>query len=351
MSFEHFTADELEVKRSVPCFKGSLEIYNTPISSRENMLRLYQGKTPMWIPFSGEPVDVMADCDPENQARSPENQGGIDGWGVEWVFVPAVGGAMVKPGNPKVTDIDKWEEVLTVPHPEEWDWAGCYERTKGKMESDRAFKIGVGSCLFERLIAVMDYGNAAVALIDDDQKEAVHRFFRAVTDARKEYYFQMKKWFNPDIVNFNDDWGTQRAESFSVATAREMLLPYVKETVEYVHSLGMYMDLHCCGFVENFVPLFIEAGFDSWGGQPLNDKAKLKQQYGDQMVFSHDIDLPADCSDEELNAAVEKYMTEFGFDNRVFFCGGPDNPRLQRAVYEASRRNFDRRVAEGKAIL
>ena len=348
MSFAQFSADELEVKKTTPYFGNEVQFFNTPITYKENQLRLYQGKTPMWIPCNAELLNVRIDCDPENKARSPE--GGIDGWGVEWVYVPGVNGAMVKPGNPKVTDINEWEKVLTVPHPEEWDWAGCVERNKDKLDDDRAMMIGVGSCLFERLIAVMDYAGAAVALIDEDQKEGVHRFFRAVTDARKEYYYQMKKWFNPMVVNFNDDWGTQRAESFSVATAREMLVPYVKETVEYVHSLGMYMDLHCCGFVENFVPLFIEEGFDSWGGQPLNDKIKLKKQYGDQLIFSHNIDLPADCSDEELNAAVDKFVQEFGFDNRVIYYG-PVTPRLQRALYEASRRNFDRLVAEGKAIL
>ena len=349
MSFQKFTEDELEVKKTVHTFRGDIDLFNSPITSKENILRLYQGKTPLWIPFSGEMVNLKADCDPENVARGP--QGGIDGWGVEWVFVPGVNGAMVKPGNPKVTDINEWEKVLTVPHPEEWDWATCYENNKGKVEDDRITMMTVGSCLFERLIAVMDYGNAAVALIDDDQKEGVHRFFRAVTDARKEYYTQMKKWFNPEVVNFNDDWGTQRAESFSVATAREMLVPYVKETIEHVHSLGMYIDLHCCGFVENFVPLFIEEGFDSWGGQPLNDKYKLKKQYGDQMVFSHDLKLPENYSDEELTAAVEEYMREFGYDNRVIYTAGAGDARLRRALYVASRRNFDRLVAEGKAIL
>ena len=349
MSFEKYSPDELEVKERARSFRGEVEFFNTPITSRENILRLYQGKTPMWIPFTGEMTNVKADCDPENQARS--GSGGIDGWGVEWVWVPAANGAMVKPGNPKVTDINNWEEVLTVPHPEEWDWEGCYERNKGKKSDDKIFEMTVGSCLFERLIAVMDYAGAAMALIDEDQKEGVHRFFRAVTDSRKEYYTQMKKWFNPEVVNFNDDWGTQRAESFSVATAREMLLPYVKETVEHVHSLGMYIDLHSCGFVENFVPLFIEAGFDSWGGQPLNDKPKLKKQYGDKMIFTHELDLPADYTDEQLTDAVEKFMLEFGYDNRVFFGGNMANPRLHRAIYEASRRNYDRLVAEGKAIL
>lgn len=349
MSYEKFTEDELQVKESLQGMRGEVDYYNTPITSKENILRLYQGKTPMWIPFTGEIVNIKADCDPENVARSKD--GGIDGWGVEWIFVPEAGGAMVRPGNPKVTDINKWREVLTIPDPDSWDWASCYEKYKDTIPSDKIFQITVGSCLFERLIAVMDYAGAAMALIEEDEKEGVHDFFREVTIARKKYYSQMKKWFNPDMVNFNDDWGTQRCEAFSVDTAKEMLVPYVKEAVEHVHSLGMLIDLHCCGFVENFVPLFIEEGFDSWGGQPLNDKPKLKKMYGDQMVFCHAIELPQDCSDEELTDAVAKFMEEFGYDNRGFCAGNVADKRLHKAIYEASRRNYDRLVAEGKAIL
>ena len=350
MSLEKFTLDELEVVKSVPGPRGNTDFFNTPITSKQNMELLYSGKTPMWIPFTGEMVNLMMDCDPENQARGSKT-GGIDGWGVEWVFVEEVGGATVKPGNPKVTDIDHWEDVLTVPDPDSWDWEGCYQRMKDRLDPDRMTMVSRGSCLFERLIAVMDFAEAAVALIDDEQKESVHRFFRAVTDSSKKYYSQIKKWFNPEVVNFNDDWGSQRAEFFSVDTAREMLVPYVKELGDHVHSLGMRFDLHCCGYVEHFVPLFLEEGFDSWGGQPLNDKAKLKKQYGDKMIFSHDFAVPADWTDEQLADAVAEYMESIGYDNRVFFSGPASDTRLRKAVYEASRRNYDRLVAEGKAIL
>ena len=181
----------------------------------------------MWSPFAfGEHTMLMIDCDPENQARSPK--GGIDGYGVEWVYVDVVGGAMVKPGNPICPDITHWEDYVTIPDPDTWDWAGCYERNKEKLSPDRATYIAVPGCLFERLIAILDFQNAAVALIDDEQKEAVNRFFRAVTQVHKKFYKNVKKWFNADIVNFNDDWGSQRAEFFSVETAREMLLPTLR---------------------------------------------------------------------------------------------------------------------------
>ena len=347
MSLDHFTEDELEVTGTLAGFMKP-ERYNTPITPRENMLRLYEGKTPMWIPSPWEAASIKVDCDPENVARSPS--GGVDGYGVEWIFVKTAGGAMVKPGNPKVPDISEWEKYITVPDPETWDWAGAYEKQKDALADPTLFTtVTFGSCLFERLIAVMDFENAAMALVDDDQKEGVHRFLRAVTDYRKKYYTLVKKWFDPDGVNFNDDWGSQRAEFFSRETAAEMLVPYVKESVQCAHELGMYVDLHCCGFVEGFVPFFIEEGFDTWGGQPLNDKPKLKKLYPDSLVFTHQIDERPDASDEEIDAAVAKFMEEFGYDNRGFY-GGFD-PRYRRKVYEASRKNYDRLVAEGKAVV
>ena len=353
MSFEKFSPDELIVKdKVVSKFGTETEIFTTPITPRENTLRLYQGKTPMWTPFSmGEYNSFMLDCDPEVRARSSDPGHGVDGYGVEWVFVKEVGGAMVKPGAPKCPDINEWEKYLTVPDPDTWDWEGCYERNKDKINPERATYISVVGCLFERLIAVMDFQYAAVALIDDDQKEAVHRFFRAVTDVHKKFYKNCKKWFNADIVNFNDDWGSQRAEFFSVPTVREMLLPYTKELGEYVHSLGMYWDLHCCGFVESFVPIFIEEHMDSWGGQPLNDKYKLKKMYGDQFIFTEQPNVAKDASDEEMDAAVAEFMNTIGSDNRILIDARMMSPRLRRKIYEASRKNFDRLVAEGKAIL
>ena len=347
VSYKAFTPDELIVTGTYPGM-GRLARYNTPITPKENLILLYEGKTPMWIPSPGEIVNIKVDCDPENIARSLG--GGVDGYGVEWIFVDTAGGAMVKPGSPKVKDITEWEKYVTVPDPDSWNWLGSVDRQMGQF-SDPTLMHGItfGSCLFERLIAVMDFENAAVALIDEEQQEGVHRFFRAITDYRKKYYTLCKRWFNADVVNFNDDWGSQRAEFFSRETAREMLVPYVKEACDCAHSLGMYIDLHCCGFVEGFVPFFIEEGFNSWGGKPLNDKPKLKKMYPGKFVFTHSVDLPNDASDEAITAAARKFMEEFGYDNRGYFGGR--NERLRKKIYELSRKNYDRLVAEGKAIL
>ncbi|MBE6038580.1 MAG: hypothetical protein E7218_05175 [Anaerofustis stercorihominis] len=349
-----FDMSELTIAKTVPGGPGApVGIFTTPITLKENMIRLYEGKTPMWAPFSrGETYSSFVWCDPERIARSnPEKAGGIDGYGIEWVYVPAANGAMVRPGNPKVTDISKWEECVTIPDPDTWDWEGFAKSMEGTVPEDQALMFTVPGCLFERLIACMDYANAVVALIDEDQQEDVHRFFRQVTQVHKKTYSHLKKWFNPVIVNFNDDWGTQRAQAFSVETYKEMIFPYVKEIAEHVHSMGMYFDLHSCGVIEPFVPYLIEAGFDSWGGQPLNDKAKLKELYDNgKFVFTAHVELPMDATEEEMDKAVEEFINGIGKDNRCLIdVRGPE--KLREKLYIASRKNYDKLVAEGKAIM
>ena len=123
MTYKPFSPDELTVRDSFINGRGmSVDLYQTPITPKENMLRLYEGKTPMWIPHPNEMMSLKIDCDPENVARS--QTGGIDGFGVEWVWEGL--GAMVRPGSPKVPDINEWEKYITVPNPDDWDWERCF---------------------------------------------------------------------------------------------------------------------------------------------------------------------------------------------------------------------------------
>ena len=134
MSLEKFTPDELTPRRFVPTpFGPPVAVLSTPISYKENVLRAYAGKIPMWAPFaSGDITRVMAYADPERVARSKgDGTPRTDGWGVDWIFVDVAGGAMVKPGAPLVTDINRWEEqVKSIPDPDTWDWADDMDLSK-----------------------------------------------------------------------------------------------------------------------------------------------------------------------------------------------------------------------------
>ena len=50
MDLKPYTDDELKVRHVIQVRNTDVELFDTPIPSRENIRRIYEGKTPMWIP-------------------------------------------------------------------------------------------------------------------------------------------------------------------------------------------------------------------------------------------------------------------------------------------------------------
>jgi len=134
-----------------------------------------------------------------------------------------------------------------------------------------------------------------MAMIDDP--EWVKDMF--ITDAQLCVAIaeeMMARGFDFDAGWVFDDLGFKHKGFFSPATYRELLLPAHKLICDCFHGRGKPMLLHSCGYVTEFVPLFIEAGFDCL--QPLevkagNDLLGLKQRYGDRLAFMGGIDVRA----------------------------------------------------------
>ena len=68
-------------------------------------------------------------------------------------------------------------------------------------------------------------------------------------------------------------------------------------------------------------------------------------------IVTENRDLPESASEAEIEEAVAAFMADIGADNRLFYSDAVADPRVRRAMYVASRKNFDRLVAEGKAVL
>jgi hypothetical protein len=94
-----------------------------------------------------------------------------------------------------------------------------------------------------------------------------------------------------DVVNIcGTDFGTQTSSFCSVATFRELWMPYYREVNNWVHKNTRWKTFkHSCGAVEKFIPSFMEAGFDILN--PVQCSASgmepetLKQKYGRDLVF------------------------------------------------------------------
>ncbi len=86
------------------------------------------------------------------------------------------------------------------------------------------------------------------------------------------------------------DFGTQDSTFCSPDQFNELYLPYYRKINDWMHQHTAWKSFkHSCGAVENFMPLFIEAGFDIINPVQINakgmDPRHLKQAYGKDLVF------------------------------------------------------------------
>lgn len=233
---------------------------NTPVTPKENFKLFMENKPYYWIPnMNADYVPVCPTIVPDTIACG--YKGGIDTFGVEWIagtnpMLPAI----VKPGCPKMEDISEWHD-LVFPDVDSWDWEGLAEQLKD-LDHDQVILGIIYSGFFERLISLMDFEGAAIALVADPEETA--DFMEALCDYNISIIEHYKKYFNVDAVTVHDDWGAQRAPFFSRDTLKEVILPSYKRMCDRAHELGVYVITHCCGCSESFVPEMISAGSDIW---------------------------------------------------------------------------------------
>ena len=320
---------------------------NSPITTKENYQLLLNGEKPLWITNNDEFVLLTPSCVPDNWARGmvtngkmnpPDTLGGKDMFGIEWVFEASVNGSMVKQGEPFVKDLEHWEDYITFPNIDSWDWEKGVEDAAFVLHDGRIVKVVQMTGLFERLISFIGMEDALVAMIDEDVQDAVHRLFDKLCDLYDRLFEKYKKYFDADQVWFHDDWGSQRAPFFSYATVEEMIFPYLKRVTESAHKYGMTMDFHSCGKVESLVPLMVAAGCDSWDGQPLNDKLAIAKQFGDKILVNVVPEVAPDASEEEVAAAIQKTLEDYKGLRFYFGRKMGMNPKITPMTYELSRK-------------
>ncbi len=348
-----YNPSELEIMgeylNTTVSFTPPTKILNTPITVKENFLRALKGEQ-LWMPTSNDVVNIESRVNLDHVARAEirdlgpvqpeEEKGGKDLFGIEWIFVPQVGGSMVKPGAPTLTDANQWYDKITFPDIDAMPWDEMAELNAPFKTETRV----VGCCfqngLFERLISFMDFEGAATAMIDEDQQDAVHDLYDKLADM---YIAMIKKYIdgiNVSEVLFHDDWGTQRAPFFSLATCREMLVPHLKKIVDFVHSQGMIFQLHSCGCNELLVPAMIEAGVDIWNGQPMNDKDMLYEKYGKDIILGIDApEVPEGATDEQIEEIAKEFIAKYSkAPIMISLRMAPE--KLVEALYRQSRIAF-----------
>jgi hypothetical protein len=361
MAVPAFNPKELAVVDEIPGIFGrpSTPVYNFPVTPKEAFAALYQ-KKPIWQIVGMESRLFTPKLLPDNVARAfvfeeepfdfTADGGGKDMFGVDWEYVPAAYGSTVRPGNPLLTDANEWREKIVWPDIDSWDWAGSAKKNNGTyLATDKFNACWFQTGWFERLISFMDFEGAILALVDEDQKDAVKELFDKLSDLYIRIFDKYITFFPTiDVFVIHDDWGSQKDTFFSPAVVEEMIVPYMRKVTDYIHSRDRFCDFHSCGHNIKQVPNMIAAGWDSWAGQDMNDTQKIYELYGDKIIIGVIPDMfdPATASEEEQRTAARAYADRFCNPQKPSYLNHYGavllTPAYREELYARSRENYSR---------
>jgi uroporphyrinogen decarboxylase len=206
-----------------------------------------------------------------------------------------------------VTSREKWEELkpLMAWNDKRVDWDGTRKGLDWARERGLFCFMTFGPG-FTRTCDMVGPERVLMAMIEDPAW--VHDMFmtdaQVCADMAEEL---LSRGYDLDAGWIFDDLGFKHRGFFSPAMYRELLMPAHKLIIDVFHRRGKPMLLHSCGYVMEFVPSFIEVGFDCL--QPLevkagNDLLALKRDFGDRLAFMGGIDVRAMADADP--AAIER---------------------------------------------
>ena len=314
------------------------------MTPRENFIHFLKNEPCEWTPTSADQCFFRPAAIPDNIARAMVQQqvpyegewGGKDMFGVEWVYVPTVGGSMET--GIMFEDIEDWKKYVKIPDPDSIDWEGCAKANAEYLNTDKILYSTIYTGYFERLISFVGFESSAMALIDEDEQELVHELFQKLTDYYIEIIRRMKKYFNIEIVEVHDDWGNQRSLMFSVNTHKEMIVPYMQQITKAAHEMGVFIEMHSCGKIEGLMPNLIDTGVDTWRGQAsVIDKKFCVDNYGDRFKFGVEIRPESPLPTDEAMALADKILADYHGKNVWIILGRTLGAEASDLIYKKIR--------------
>ncbi len=174
---------------------------------------------------------------------------------------------------------------------------------------------GLGTGDFEAWMITLasepDYVSALYERLVDAWLDNLQRFVDAVGD-------------RVQILQVNDDFGTQQSLFLSVDMYRRLVMPAYQRGLDWIHrNTQMKVLLHSDGALFPLIPSLIETGFDILNPVQTSaagmDPQRLKDQFGRQIVFWGG---SLDCQKTLPYGTVDQVVEEVTQHLRVFSPGG-----------------------------
>lgn len=283
---------------------------------RENMMAIFNREQPDYygdfmaaLDFAPDPV-FAADSVPDDGLEHR------DSWGTVCVKLPGSPGKHphVTPENAVVKDVTAWREQLKVPALEGLDWSAAREFAAGADRSERFVGLFSAQGLFERSHFLMGMEDAFCAYLEEPEEMA--DMLRAIADYKIAVLREAARQFQPDVVFFQDDWGSKQNLFLPPTVWRELIKPLHAEIVAAAHECGMLFVHHADCICEPIVEDMVEIGIDIWQGAiPQNDLPAIQERTGGELAIIGGIDAPAvdieHIGEEEIRAEVRRAIDAY----------------------------------------
>lgn len=196
-----------------------------------------------------------------------------------------------------------------------------YRKKKAKCAAENRFFVWSGVNAFESIHPVCGHENFMVGMaLEPEWITDMADTYADLTIALMETLFS--KEGKPDGIWFYEDMGYKNSPFMSPAMYRELIMPAHKKTIDFVHSLGLPVIMHSCGFVEPLLPYMIEAGIDCLQAMEVKagmDLLRIHKNFGDKIALMGGIDVRSLYSndraiiDKELEAKIPIVKEGFGY--------------------------------------
>lgn len=285
------------------------------LSPRENALIAYRHGQPEYVPcfFTDIAMGQAAPFIERPVGTQRGGDAGYDAWGVHWTYDPQTQAAIPTPNRYLFEEMEDWREYVKFPDLDSIDWEKQAEEDKlstlmGVPEGMDPAQFREGKLkvcmiiqgMFERMHSFMGFENALMALAAEP--EECFDFFSAMADYKIAYLKKIAQYYDYEVVEMHDDYGSQDRLFMSPETWRKLIKPNLKRIVDAAHELGFIYQHHSCGHVEELIDDFIELGMDAV---------------------------------DTWQAACNPHIAELKKDrlNKITICGGFDNTHVLDNVY------------------
>lgn len=186
-------------------------------------------------------------------------------------------------------------------------------------ETDYAIMGSFGGNIFEESQFLCGYSNFMLNLMMNP--ELVESLISKITETHllnlEKYLQAVGKYIQ--VIQMGDDLGMQSGGQISLDQYQKVIKPSHKQIYKYVkNNSDLFVFLHSCGSIYDFLPDLIDAGVDAINPVQFNaakmDSKNLKDEFGEKLTFwGGGVDtqnvLPFGTPDEVANQVREQINT------------------------------------------